>query len=342
MLDMLMEYGLFLAQAVTVVIAVGAIAVIIMVTARKGHGGDDAIEVTRLNDRFDELAQPLKMAALPGKALKAAMKADKKARKADDKKTDDTDRKRIYVIDFKGDMRASGAGSLREEISAIVGFAKAGEQVLLRLENSGGTVHDHGLAASQLARLKGHGLKLTIAVDKVAASGGYMMACIADHILAAPFAVLGSIGVLAQVPNVNRLLEEHGVDVEMFKGGEFKRTVTMLGKNTAADREKFQSEINEIHHLFKQFVAEHRPGLDLERVATGEHWFGRDAMALKLCDSIGTSDDWLMAERKDADLLHVRYRHHESLGKRLGSMVSEAPASALDRVLQRVWESRLG
>ena len=345
MLDVLMEYGLFLAQAVTIVIAFGAIAVIVMVAARKGHSTDDTIEVTRLNDRFDELSLPLKMAALPGKAFKAAMKADKKERKAADKKAakqpDDAARPRIYVLDFKGDMRASGASGLREEISAILGFASAGEQVLLRLENSGGTVHDHGLAASQLARLKNHGLKLTIAVDKVAASGGYMMACIADHILAAPFAVLGSIGVLAQVPNVNRLLEEHGVDVEMFKGGEFKRTVTMLGKNTDADRKKFQAEIDEIHHLFKQFVTEHRPGLDLDRVATGEHWFGRDAMALKLCDAIGTSDDWLMSERKDADLLHVHYRRHESLSKRIGHAVSDAPARALERMLRHIWKSRL-
>lgn len=342
MLDVLMEYGLFLAQAITIVIAIGAVVVIIAVAARRGQSADDAIEVTRLNQRFDELTQPLKTAALAGKALKAAMKADKKARKAAAKKATDDARPRIYVLDFKGDIRASGGANLREEISAILGLAEAGEHVLLRLENSGGTVHDHGLAASQLARLKDRGLKLTVAVDKVAASGGYMMACIADHILAAPFAVLGSIGVLAQLPNVNRLLEGHGVEVEMFKGGEFKRTVTMLGKNTDADRAKFQSEIDEIHQLFKQFVVEHRPGLNLETVATGEHWFGRDALALNLCDAIGTSDDWLMARRNDADLLHVRFHRHESLSKRLSHAVSDAPAGALDRVLQRLWESRLG
>jgi serine protease SohB len=342
MLDTLMEYGLFLAEAVTIVIAVGAIVLIIAAALHKNQGGDDVIEVTRLNDRFDQLTLPLKMAALPGKAFKAERKADKKVRKADAKDAVETPRSRIYVLDFKGDIRASGASSLREEISAILGLAEAGEQVLVRLENSGGTVHDHGLAASQLARLKEHGLKLTVAVDKVAASGGYMMACIADHILAAPFAVLGSIGVLAQVPNVHRLLEGHGVDVEMFKGGAFKRTVTMLGENTDADRKKFQSEIDEIHHLFKQFVAQHRPQLDLETVATGEHWFGHDALALQLCDTIGTSDDWLMAQRQDADLLHVRYRQHESLGKRFGLAVSDTPSRALDRVLQRLWESRLG
>ncbi len=341
MTDVLVEYGLFLAQAVTVVVAVAAIAVIIVGAARKGQP-DEGIQVKRLNERFDDLTRPLKAAALPGKAFKAALKAEKKARKALRKAAEAVPRPRIYVLDFKGDIRASAGRNLREEVSAVLGLAQDGEQVLVRLENAGGMVHEHGLAASQLARLKAHGLKLTIAVDKVAASGGYMMACIADRIVAAPFAVLGSIGVLAQIPNVNRLLRERGVDVEMFKGGKFKRTVTVLGENTDADREKFQAEIDEIHRLFKQFVAEHRPQLDLEKVGTGEHWFGRDARALGLCDEIGTSDDWLMARREDNDLLHVRYRRKEPIGKRLSHAVEDAPARAVDRLLQRMWEGRIG
>ncbi len=341
MTEVLLEYGLFLAQAVTVVVAVGAIALIIAAAARKGQPGD-GIQVERLNERFENLVRPLQAAALPGKAFKAAMKARRKQRKAARKDAASKPRPRIYVLDFKGDIRASAGRNLREEVSAILGLADKGEQVLLRLENAGGLVHEHGLAASQLARLKQHGLTLTVAVDKVAASGGYMMACIGDRILAAPFAVLGSIGVLAQVPNVNRLLRERGVDVEMFKGGRFKRTVTVLGRNTDEDREKFQQEIDEIHRLFKQFVAEHRPSLDLDKVATGEHWFGRDALALGLCDEIGTSDDWLMSRRDEADLLHVHYRRRESLGRRLSHAVEDAPARAVDRLLQRLWESRIG
>ena len=181
---------------------------------------------------------------------------------------------------------------------------------------------------------------MAVLVDKVAASGGYMMACIAPTIVAAPFAVLGSIGVLAQIPNFNRALESHGVDVEMFKGGPFKRTVTILGKNTDADRERFQQEIDETHALFKQFVAEHRPELDLDRVATGEHWFGKDALALGLCDELGTSDEWLMSRREDADLYYVHYQQREPIGKRLSKAVEDAPAGALERVMERLWERR--
>jgi serine protease SohB len=341
MLEVVLEYALFLAQAVTVVVAVGAIAIIIAATARKGGQSADGIQVERLNDAFDDLIRPLRKAALTGKAYKTAVKSEKKSHKEAQKKAEEEPRPRIYVLDFKGDMRASAAGNLRHEVSAILGLARKGDTVLLRLENSGGLVHEHGHAASQLARLKDHGLELVVAVDKVAASGGYMMACIGTQILAAPFAVLGSIGVLAQIPNVNRLLEERGVDVEMFKGGEFKRTVTMLGKNTNEDRARFQQEIDETHVLFKQFVAEHRPGLDLARVATGEHWFGKDALGLALCDALGTSDEWLMARREESDLLHVRYRRKEPIARRLAHAVEDAPARALERVMEKLWERRV-
>lgn len=340
MRELMLEYGLFLAQAVTVVAAVGAIAAIVAAATRKGRP-DEGIRVRRLNEHFEDLTRPLEAVALPAKALKAARKARKKARKAREKAAVESPRPRVYVIDFKGDIRASAGQALREEVSAILGMAKSGEQVLLRLENAGGLVHEHGLAASQLARLKAHGIELIVAVDKVAASGGYMMACIADHILAAPFAVLGSIGVLAQVPNLHRMLEQRGVDVELFKGGKYKRTVTVLGHNTDEDRAKFQQEIDEVHDLFKRFVSEHRPALDLERVGTGEHWLGRDALRVGLCDSIGTSDDWLMARRADADLLHVRFRRRPRVGERLAHAVEDAPAHALDRLLQRLWEARL-
>jgi serine protease SohB len=339
MMDVALEYGLFLAQALTVVAAVGAVIVIAAGAARRQQP-EPGIEVQRLNERFDDLARPLHEKVLPAKAFKAEQKKRKKARKAAAKAERDDTRTCVFVLDFKGDMRASAGRNLREEVSAIVAMAGEHDQVLLRLENTGGMVHEHGFAASQLARLRARGIRLTVAVDKVAASGGYMMACIGDHILAAPFAILGSIGVLAQVPNLNRLLKDKGVDFEQFKGGRYKRTVTVFGENTDEDREKFQQEIEEIHTLFKQFVAEHRPQLDMDRVATGEHWFARDAIALDLCDEIGTSDDWLLARRGEAELLRVRYRAREPLGRRIAHAVEDAPARALDRVIERLWESR--
>ena len=223
----------------------------------------------------------------------------------------------MFVLDFKGDLRASAAASLREEVSAILRVAKPGEQVLLRLENSGGTVHEHGFAASQLTRLKQHGLKLAVAVDKVAASGGYLMACVADRLIAAPFAIVGSIGVLAQLPNFHRLLEEKGVDFEQIMAGRYKRTLTMFGKNTDEGREKLQQEVEDIHELFKSQIREHRPQVDLERVATGEHWYGIRALELKLVDELKTSDDLLLEAAKDHDLYHIAYKRRRSWQERV-------------------------
>ena len=190
--------------------------------------------------------------------------------------------KRVYVIDFKGDMRASAVESLREEVTALVAVATPEDEIVVCLENAGGVVHDHGLGASQLERIKSHNIPLTVIVDKVAASGGYLMASIADRIVAAPFAIVGSIGVLAQIPNFNRFLEERGIDFEQVTAGKYKRTLTMFGKNTEADREKTREDLEEVHTLFKNAVVEHRPDLDIEGVATGEYWYGRRAKELGL------------------------------------------------------------
>ncbi|HSS66642.1 MAG TPA: protease SohB, partial [Gammaproteobacteria bacterium] len=251
MIEYLMQYGLFLAQVATLVAGIGVVIALIGAVARRERE-EERLEIKDLNQRFSSMELTLKQGILPKKAFKAEAKAAKK-RKVERKKSEDLGR--LFVINFRGDIRASAVASLREEVSAILTLAKKGDEVLVRLENAGGLVHDHGLAASQLARVREQGIALTVAVDKIAASGGYLMACVANRILAAPFAVLGSIGVLAQVPNFNRLLTEKGVDFEQFKGGEFKRTVTLFGKISDADRAKFGQEIEDTHALFKEFVA---------------------------------------------------------------------------------------
>ncbi len=233
-------------------------------------------------------------------------------------------RRRIFVLDFEGDIRASNVRSLREEVTAILTLARAPDEVLVRLENAGGLVHGHGLAASQLARIKDQGLRLSVAVDKVAASGGYLMACVADRILAAPFAIVGSIGVLAQIPNFHELLKRHGVEVEQFKAGPYKRTVTLFGQVTEGDRAKLREELEALHALFKEFVITHRPGLDLDRVATGEHWHGARALELGLVDEVTTSDARLLEASREAELYHVRYRVREGVLERLGHTLRHA------------------
>jgi serine protease SohB len=203
----------------------------------------------------------------------------------------------VFVLGFHGDIRAHAVRNLREEISALLTLAEPEDSVVVRLESSGGMVHAYGLAAAQLTRIRERGIPLTVCVDKVAASGGYLMACVADRIVAAPFAMVGSIGVLAQIPNFHRLLKKHDIDYELLTAGQYKRTLTVFGRNTDTARQKFAEELEDTHALFREFVQRYRPGLDVAAVATGEVWFGERAQGLGLVDTLGTSDALLQDAR---------------------------------------------
>ncbi|MDF3055164.1 MAG: Periplasmic serine protease, family [Gammaproteobacteria bacterium] len=314
---MLPEYFFFLAKIVTVVVAVLILLVGVVAIVTKGkNDAKDTLRINKINDRLDKITEKLRKEVLSKGVLKETYKAEKagkKARKSAKKEelsTKDGEKiakKRLFVLNFSGDVRASAVSSLREEITAILTIATPDDEVVVRLESPGGMVHAYGLAASQLKRIRDRGVPLTVIVDKVAASGGYMMACVANRIIAAPFAVIGSIGVVAQIPNFNRLLKKKEVDFEQITAGQYKRTLTMFGENTKKDREKFQSEINEIHELFKAFVVENRPSLNMDEVATGEHWFGTDALKRKLIDEMMTSDDYLLTASKDAEIFEIKY-----------------------------------
>ena len=305
-MEFLSEYGIFLAKAVTLVVAVLVVVGGIAALLRRGSDpldGRGRLDIRHLNEDYDGVTEALKAAILSKKAFKQFQKE----RKTREKHRDKAERRRVYVLNFHGDIRAAAVASLREEVTAVLTVAQAEDEVVLRLESAGGLVHSYGLAAAQLLRIRDRRIKLTVTVDKVAASGGYMMACVADHIVAAPFAVLGSIGVIAQLPNFNRLLKKHDVDYEQFMAGEFKRTVTVFGENTDQGRRKFQEEIEDAHALFKDFVKLHRPAVDLERVATGEHWYGTLALECQLVDELRTSDDYLLDASANADLYEVVY-----------------------------------
>ena len=247
---------------------------------------------------------------------------------------------KIYVLDFKGDTAASAVESLREEITLILATAKAGrDRVVVRLESPGGMVHGYGLAAAQLVRLRDAGFNLTICVDKVAASGGYMMACIANEIVSAPFAVVGSIGVVAQVPNFNRLLKDKHIDFELYTAGEFKRTVTMFGENTAEGKAKFEEELQQTHELFKHFVEKYRPQLNIEKVATGEHWYGKDALELNLLDKLQTSDEYLQGLLAQHDVYVIDTRRKPTLGEKLGLQAAQMADGLVPAVMNKVMET---
>ena len=230
-------------------------------------------------------------------------------------------RSRVYALTFEGDMDASKVSFLRHEINAILTKAEDGDEVVARVKSFGGRVHGYGLAASQLQRVRERGLKLVVAVDQVAASGGYLMAAVANQVIAAPFAVVGSIGVVAEIPNIHRLLKKHDVDVEVITAGRYKRTLTVLGENTEEGRRKFTEELEDLHTLFQEFVTDKRPGVDLQKVATGEAWYGRRAIELNLVDAIMTSDEYLMRRCQDADVFEVRWVEHKKPWERVLAQV---------------------
>jgi len=337
MIEFLAEYGLFLLKVITVVVG---IVVIIVVAASAGRkASQEGLEVENLNKKHESLAESLRSAVTSKDERKKAAKEKKKKDKA--KAKEPSTRPRSFVIDFKGDLKASAVPSLREEVSAILDVATEIDEVIVRLENHGGVVHEHGLAASQLVRIRDHNIPLTVCVDKVAASGGYLMACVATKIYAAPFAILGSIGVLAQIPNFNRMLDSHGVNFEQVTAGKYKRTVTMFGENTDEDRAKLKEELEEVHALFKDAVVRYRPNLDLEKIATGEHWYGTRALELGLADEIRTSDELLGELAGERDLYSVSYKIKQPLQKRLMGGIDGALEKADAAGWRQRFESRL-
>jgi len=329
-LEFLYEYGLFLAKVVTFVVAVAVIIGLIAGAAlSKQRPKKGQLQFTDISAQYRRQTAELQQHLLDKKQFKKWRKAQAEP--------GDQHKPRLFVVDFNGSMDAREAEALREEVTAILAVADKTDEVLLRLESGGGVVHGYGLAASQLDRLRKGGISLTVAVDKVAASGGYMMACIGNRILAAPFAIVGSIGVIAQLPNFNKLLKKSHVDFEQFTAGEYKRTVTLFGENTDKGRQKFQHELEQTHQLFKQFVQDHRPQLDIDAVATGEHWFGYQALPLLLVDTIQTSDDYLQQQLPQRRLFQVQYQLKKGIAEKVGMGSANIVSQWWQKVLQHSW-----
>jgi len=342
MLEFLSEYGLFLAKTLTVVAAVLIIMTAAVANAMKQKKeGKGAIMVTHLNEELDHLSDAIKNVVENEQFLKDAAKAEKKKLKQKKKALKksgnaEEEKKRLYVIDFDGDPKASQVEELRQAITAVLAMVREDkDEVLLRLESPGGMVHAYGLAASQLHRVRSKNIPLTICVDKVAASGGYMMACVASKLIAAPFAYIGSIGVLVQIPNFHRLLKEKNVDYEMVTAGEYKRTLTMFGENTDQSRQKMIEDVKEVHDLFKDFIKQSRPAMDIEKLATGETWLGSRALTLGLVDAVGTSDEFIINACEDAEVYHVAYVKKKNIADKLGKMMESTLDNTLLRWLHR-------
>ena len=329
-MEFLSELGLFALKTVLVAGAIVLVAAFLFQIGSSRQKHTHQLEVEKLNTRFRSFRRRLQNHLLGKKEFKALIKQEKKI----EKREKGAKPGRVFVIDFNGDIRASASESLREEITAVLSVADAEQdEVVVRLESGGGMVHSYGFAASQLARLREDGVKLTVCVDKVAASGGYMMACVANRILAAPFAIVGSIGVIAQVPNFNKVLKKHDIDFREVTAGEFKRTLTMFGEVTEPGMRKFREQIEDTHALFKQFVTRYRNQIEIAKVGTGEHWFASQALALGLVDELQTSDAYLYRRSLDADVFHIHYMAKKTWYERF----SEGATVAIHGAAMRVW-----
>jgi serine protease SohB len=318
-MDILRDVLAFAAKGFVVFATVASTVLFCVSVARRKRPAGSRLRVEQLNRRIDALGDALRGRLLRKKDLRKLHKTRKK-----ELAERDTARPNVFVLEFKGDLFASAVGNLREEVTAITAVARKEDEVVIRLESAGGAVPHYGLAAAQLLRLRDKAIKVTVCIDRIAASGGYMMACVADQILAAPFAIIGSIGVVAQVPNFHRLLKKHDVDFQEMTAGEFKRTVSVLGEITERGRKKFQEELEDTHQLFKEFVKTNRPKLDLDQVATGEHWLARRGMDLGLVDGLRTSDEYLVGRAAEANLYQVSFERMRTLRERLGGAVANA------------------
>ena len=341
-MEYIIEYGVFLAKAVTIAVSIVFILGVAFSNSNRREKGTKkgAIRVSYLNEHYENLSDSLKVAVLDKPTLKLIEKAEKKKAKDEEKKNKkraknnaaaldskthkesidapkDDRKKRVFVLNFEGDVGAEAVSSLREEITTVLSFADGSDEIMLRLESPGGMVHAYGLASSQLLRIRNAGIPFTICVDKVAASGGYMMACLADRLIAAPFAIIGSIGVLVQLPNFNRVLQNYDVDYEIISAGEYKRTLTTFGEITEKGREKVKEEVETIHDVFKKWVKEYRPAVEIDKIATGETWLGSQAKERYMVDDIRTSDEILVEAVKDCDVYEVEYEVPKSIQDKL-------------------------
>lgn len=350
--EFLFEYGLFTAKTITILLSVLAVLIaILVILANKSKIKEslkETIEIEKLNEKYEDIKESLEHEIYTKEEYKALCKEkrkkekkEQKSRKSKIKKGEYKDEtERLYVIKFDGDLHATEVNTLRELISAILQIATQKDEILVVLDSCGGVVHNYGLAASQLKRIIDKKINLTVAVDLAAASGGYMMACVANKIIAAPFAVVGSIGVLAQIPNFNKLLHKHDIEIEQHTAGEYKTTITTLGKVTDKDRKKFKEELEETHELFKEFVKTNRDQLDMDKIATGEYWYGTKALELKLIDEIKTSDDYILEACEHKDVFEVSYKITESLKEKISSMIEGSIVKSFNSIWNKLQQKR--
>lgn len=334
MSHVLLELILFTSKAVIIffIIMLVLITFFVLLAKSKEKIKEGRLVIKNLNKKYAEAAETILNETLSKKLFKKTLKANKAAEKI--KAASEEKSNNVFVLNFQGDIKASAVSTLSEEITMILTVATPADEVIVKIESAGGVVHGYGLAAAQLMRLRAKQIPLTVTIDKIAASGGYLMACVANKILCAPFAIIGSIGVIVQLPNLHRYLKNKSIDFEQLTAGEYKRTITVFGENTEAGREKLQHELEDVHQLFKQLISEHRQQIDIQKVATGEHWLGKQALGLHLVDEISTSDDYLLASCKQSQVFEICYEVKKPFLSKLSATANLLKEKALASLLK--------
>ena len=329
------EYGIFVLKIVTILVSL-LLFIAVLAQIKGKSPSRDPIVLEKLNDSYRELKLAwLQTFAGEGKAYdKEQLKAEKKAMKTEKKshKNMAKRKRKVFVLQFNGNIKADAVATMREEISAILQVASKEDEVVLNLESPGGVVAGYGLAAAQLSRIRDAGIKLTVCVDKVAASGGYLMAVVADKIIAAPFAVIGSIGVIAQIPNVHELLKKNHVEVIELTAGKHTRPLSVLGQSTQEGKQHVKEQLQLIHEQFKSLVLQYRPDLDIAQIATGDYWSAENALKYRLVDELQTSDAYIQQSLQIADVYAVKTEKKPKLKDKLAGTVLGLWEACLDHV----------
>ncbi len=319
-MEHIIEFAIFGGKALVIIIGIIVVLLTIASLALKNKPEKESLEVKNLNKKFKKYTQKLNEGTLEKKELKKYLKSVKAENKKSSKSSTNN---KVYVLEFIGDKKASAVDTFAQEISAVLCVAKPEDEIVVNIESPGGYVHTYGLAAAQLERIKKQGCKLTICVDKVAASGGYLMACTGDQILAAPFAIVGSIGVIAQIPNFNKILKKNDVEFKEITAGEYKRSVSLFGELTEKGIKKFTEDIENTHSLFKNFVSKYRTKMDISKIATGEIWYGIDAINNGLVDLVSTSDEYLFSKKDSSQIYSVKIVTKKSIADKLSGSAAK-------------------
>lgn len=238
-------------------------------------------------------------------------------------------RKTAVLLSFNGDINATEVIEFGRAVSMIVQMKDLVSEVYIIINSGGGVVNGYGLLASEIERLHYSEIETYALIDQVAASGGYMAACVANHVVAAPFAYIGSIGVVSEMPNFNQILSDNGINIEQHTAGKSKRTVTPLGKITDEDRNEFKKKLERIHRSFINHVSHYRNINDADEnknsiIFSGDYWIAEETVELELglVDEISTSQEFLLDKMKEYNIIEITFQENKTKKSKLSLLNS--------------------